>query len=378
METGPLENRYFTIVRTDWSQHKLSEEAQHIFTSLYEADYANGCRWQETPSSIAVFCGKARPYSQLASLQRFLDKLNTELRDFKYKYNPANKGLYAGKFAHHTLSLAHGSKGFLQLVIECDNPLPGWRDSFLTKVLGDGKITPVLHTPSLIKQPDGTYIEVWDQSHLEGREFFDLTGHGEAEALRLLAVFCAGVNRRLESSAIPRMTNVEKALEDGNLVWFGSCFNPLHGLRQILDNEDFWRSGPPSCILEGFSDHVEVSYPGTPKIITNRWPPVMNLKEPERSYSLVRSVLTVHGTRITIAAGTSTDATLRAARSLLGIKKYDLNRLAQIRDRADAQSQFEVLFETTPGRLSPKTRLVWPNPNPKEGDSITEHEHTSS
>jgi hypothetical protein len=371
---GFLETDRLRILRSEWIGGDVPDLHQEIFEALYRQDCFEGKRWEKQSASVEgakeqeIVTGVAREFDTVAQLiRRTFEKDRRQLSplsEIKAAYKER-------RFLSHTLSLHLDTQERpnqyrkVQLRIWLNPPAPlrsSFRDELLPKILGLGALRPVLHTPSLVKEEvAGTYIEIWEPTLIPGKSFSDFTGCGEAAALTMLASFCAGIRDiDLRPPHPANYFDLRAMLESSNVLWLGSHFNPLQKAAELLNDHSFWRGKPSVCKITGFEDHLEVLYPGVDianPIRTNQWPPPKNVDNVEPHFLLVQSLMSCHGSRLTIAAGTDTNSTLQAAQTFFGEDARPLERLQLIDKHKNENYEFELLFSTISKR---PPELVWP------------------
>jgi hypothetical protein len=247
------------------------------------------------------------------------------------------------------------------------------RDRILELLAGSkGVIYPVVHTLSLIKQEDGLYREAWNRNDHGKNEIFygDLTGYGEGEAVRLLQESCQPLDIDVKSSRPATEAGIDLLLRS-NVAWFGSPFNESHHFYEHMNDLDKWQSAP-RCTFEGKTNMAVVRYPDirdptkTIEEIVNEWPPNRTEGNTKR-FALLRCVgakksLDEEGTRVFIAAGTDTLATLFAMQILVNENKGELLKAAvgELTPEMTDNLQFEALFQFGHPTNKRKVQMVWP------------------
>jgi hypothetical protein len=249
------------------------------------------------------------------------------------------------------------------------------RERVLELLAGPKKIIcPVVHTLSLIKQEDGSYREAWKPDDHDKSDFFysDLTGYGEAEGLRLLEQICQPLGILLEPSIPAKQVGIDFLLRT-NVCWLGSPFNETHCFYARMRDLELWASAP-KCLFEGMKNMVLVRYPDiqnptrTIEETVNEWPRNRTEGNAKR-FALLRCVAArrrtprdEEGTRVFIAAGTDTLATLFAMEVLAKEEKRELLEAAVGTPLSDLTDnlQFEALFQLGLPTNMRRVQLVWP------------------
>jgi hypothetical protein len=237
-----------------------------------------------------------------------------------------------------------------------------------------GSVTPVLHTLSLVLRPGGFLREVWGKKEIGKGEaaFPSLTGRGDAEALRNYQRHCDRLGISVAESV--GADDFKPAdMREKSVFWIGSCFNELHKLESTLRDQKLWKR-MPKCWLRGLRKKgTLVTYPDAPKIITNT-------PHNDDAFALIRSVLykgsNANNTRLVVAAGTNTDATLWAATLLLH-DDHDTESAAWLAKALGeppigADLQFEAIFQ-----MYPCVKLLWSS-GTSDRDVYSERKHGGS
>jgi len=243
----------------------------------------------------------------------------------------------------------------------------------------DNTLSPVLHTLALIKQPNGSYREATepDQHRIGKVNYADLTGYGEAEALRRLHTFCHALGIHLEQ-CLPAHLAGDDLFRKSNVCWLGSPFNPSHPFHRHMYDLELW-DAEPKCQFVSIHNALEVHYPDLRthgKTITetvNRWPPARGRND--KRFALLRYARTrptnrnAHDTGMLVMAGTDTRGTLFAMEILTGAHRSGLLESAMQNTNGDLR--FEALFELGASSTDRLTRMVWPHEVVFEGNEIS-------
>jgi hypothetical protein len=231
-------------------------------------------------------------------------------------------------------------------------------------------VIPVIHSLLLVRRgtpPVPATKGVWyreiqhEEERLTGEHFCrDLTGWGDAEALRLVDRYCTTTGRELKPVLRASRFKSER-LDDANCLWIGSPFNRAHDLRDHLLAPAWWKS-ETQCRF----DHKKRSA-GLELIV--KWPDkgkrVVNLPDKTsriKSYAYLRSARRIDGKgHLLIAGGTDTQSTLYAAQLLTERKYSGILDIAVA--RADGLMQCEALFQLERDDLDGEVRFhkqEWP------------------